>query len=106
MSDWVEVGRESAIVTGEFVVVEIDDVKIAVFNIDGDFYAMEDVCTHDYGCLTGGKIAGDKIMCPRHGAWFNIKTGEALNPPAYEPAPVFPVRVEDGKVFVRDDRWD
>ncbi len=106
MSDWTEAGHVSAIAEGEFVVVDIDDVNIAVFNIDGDFYAMEDLCTHEHECLTGGKIDGHKIMCPRHGAWFDIKTGEALNPPAYEPAPVFPVRVENGRVFVRDDRWD
>jgi 3-phenylpropionate/trans-cinnamate dioxygenase ferredoxin component len=51
-------------------------------------------------------VDGDEVICPRHGARFCIRTGEALSPPAYEPVPTFPVRVTDGMVQVRDDRWD
>jgi 3-phenylpropionate/trans-cinnamate dioxygenase ferredoxin subunit len=65
------------------------------------------VCTHDGTVLTSGNpIEGDEIVCPRHGARFCVKTGEALSPPAYEPTATFPVKVEDGKVYVRDNRWD
>jgi 3-phenylpropionate/trans-cinnamate dioxygenase ferredoxin subunit len=56
--------------------------------------------------LTGGFVEGDVIVCPRHGARFSIRTGEALSAPAYEPTDIFPVRVHDGNVQVRDDRWD
>ncbi|HHZ88067.1 MAG TPA: ferredoxin, partial [Chromatiaceae bacterium] len=73
---------------------------------DGEYYAIEDVCTHDGDCLTGGEIDGDEVVCPRHGARFSIKTGEALTAPAYEAVETFPVKTEDGKIWVRDPRWD
>lgn len=106
MAEWVDVARVEEIAPGAFRVVDVDDVMIAVFNLDGEFHAIEDVCTHDYECLTGGPVTGDEITCPRHGARFNIKTGEALCAPAYEPVCTFPVRVEDGLVQVMDNRWD
>ncbi len=106
MADWVRVATVSELEPGTFRVVDGDDVMIAVFNIDGAFYAIEDVCTHDYETLTGGPVNGCEITCPRHGARFNIKTGEALCAPAFEPVSTFPVRVEDGVVQVIDDRWD
>jgi len=56
--------------------------------------------------LTGGSIEGSEIVCPRHGARFCIKTGAALTAPAYEATATFPVRIENGVVEVRDDRWD
>jgi 3-phenylpropionate/trans-cinnamate dioxygenase ferredoxin subunit len=85
--------------------VDVDGVAVAVFNLGGEFYAIEDVCTHDGGDLAGGEVDGDAIVCPRHGARFSIKTGEVLAPPAYEPIATFPVRVQDGMIQVRDDRW-
>lgn len=106
MADWTDVDKAEAIAPGDYRVVDIDDALIAVFNIDGEFFAIEDVCTHDYETLTGGPVNGCEITCPRHGARFNIKTGEALCAPAYEPVSTFPVRVEDGVVQVIDDRWD
>ena len=106
MADWIDVARAQDVKPGEFRVVDIDDVEIAVINCNGEFYAIEDVCTHDGGQLTGGEIEGCQIECPRHGARFDIATGEALTAPAYEPVAVFPVRVHDGMVQVRDDRWD
>lgn len=106
MVEWTHVDKASAIAPGEYRVVDVDDVMIAVFNIDGDFFAIEDNCTHDHLCLTGGDIEGDEIICPHHGARFNIKTGAALTAPAYEETPTFPVQIIDGVVQVRDDRWD
>ncbi|MDX8385824.1 MAG: non-heme iron oxygenase ferredoxin subunit [Gallionella sp.] len=106
MIDWVDVGRVDEIVTDHPVHIEIDGSAIAVFKIDDAFYAIEDVCTHDGGMLTGGCVEGDHIVCPRHGAHFSIKTGDALTAPAYEPTAVFPTRIENGIVQVRDDRWD
>lgn len=106
MSDWVDVARVEDLPPGSRRAVDVDDVIIIVFNLDGEYYAIEDVCTHDYSSLDEGELDGDQIICPRHGARFNLKTGEALTAPAYEPIPTFPVRVEDGTVQVRDDRWD
>ena len=106
MADWTDVARTEELAPGDYRVIDIDDALIAVFNIDGEYYAIEDICTHDYETLTGGPIKGCRITCPRHGAVFDIKTGEALSAPAYEPVATFPVRVEDGMVQVMDDRWD
>lgn len=106
MSDWTDVAAMGEFPTGEFRLIDLDGAIVAVFNIGGEYYAIEDVCTHDGGTLTGGPVAGDCITCPRHGAVFSIKTGAVLAPPAYEPVHTFPVRVEEGMVQVRDDRWD
>lgn len=106
MSAWTRVCALSELLPGEHRVVEVDGVQAAVFNLDGTFYALEDVCTHDGGELTGGTIEGHEITCPRHGARFDIRSGAALCAPAYEPTAKFPVRVEDGAVWTRDDRWD
>ena len=106
MSDWVRVGTTAELLPGEFRIVFDGDVAIAVFNIEGRFYAVEDVCTHDGGELAGGEIHGFEIECPRHGARFDLRTGAALCPPAYQPTATFPVKLDEGVVYTRDDRWD
>jgi 3-phenylpropionate/trans-cinnamate dioxygenase ferredoxin component len=106
MSEWIDVGPEGEIARGAWRLVDVDGTDVAVFNVDGAYYAIEDVCTHDGGVLTGGAVEGDVIVCPRHGARFSIRTGAVLAPPAYEDVATFPVRVEAGTVQVRDARWD
>ena len=102
----MSVARDGELAPGQWRVVDVDGTRIVVFNLGGEYYAIEDVCTHDGGQLTGGRIEGDEIECPRHGARFCIRNGEALSAPAYEPTATFPVRVEGGEIQVRDDRWD
>ncbi len=106
MSEWVTVCNVADVSLGHPVHAEIDGTRIAVFKLQDGIYAIEDVCTHDGGQLTGGCIENDEIVCPRHGARFSIKTGEALTAPAYEPTYIFPVSVENGVIQVKDDRWD
>ena len=106
MSSWTTVCLVIDLPPGSHRIVDLDGVQAAVFNLSGEFHAIEDVCTHDGGILTGGPVEGECIVCPRHGARFSIKTGEALSAPAFEPTAKFPVRVVDGEVQVRDDRWD
>ncbi|MCK9538355.1 non-heme iron oxygenase ferredoxin subunit [Dokdonella sp.] len=106
MTDWIRVCTTLELLPGESQTVWDGDTAIAVFNIEGDLYAIEDVCTHDGGELTGGPVEGHEVECPRHGARFDVTTGEALCAPAYEPVARFPVRVEDGVVYTRDDRDD
>jgi 3-phenylpropionate/trans-cinnamate dioxygenase ferredoxin component len=103
---WTRVCGIDELLPGEYRVVEHDGTTIAVFNVDGAYYAIEDVCTHDGGELTGGKLDGVEIECPRHGARFDVRNGAARTAPAYEPTAAFPVRVEDGAIYTRDDRWD
>jgi len=106
MAEWVDVASVDELKPGGCKVVDADGTAIAVFNIDGGFFAIEDVCTHDGGELACGTLEGDQIICPRHGARFCVRTGEALSAPAYEATAKLPVRVENGMVQVRDDRWD
>jgi 3-phenylpropionate/trans-cinnamate dioxygenase ferredoxin subunit len=106
VSDWFAVCSLEELPPGTHRIADVDGAQIAVFNLDGQIYAIEDVCTHDGGVLSGGPIEGDQIVCPRHGARFCIRNGEALTPPAYEPVATFPIRVENGEVQVRDARWD
>ena len=106
MSDWVNVASVSEIAPGEYEAYELEDVRILLFNLEGEFYALEDLCTHDMSELSGGEFCGEEITCPRHGALFSIKTGEALTPPAYEPTITFPVQVVNGVVQVHDNRDD
>lgn len=103
---WTLVCALDALPPGEHVLADVDGADAAVFNVQGDIFAIEDVCTHDGAQLTGGPVIGCEIICPRHGARFNLKTGAALSPPAYEATAVFPVKIEDGNIYVRDDRWD
>jgi 3-phenylpropionate/trans-cinnamate dioxygenase ferredoxin subunit len=80
--------------------VTVDGIDILVCNAGGEFYAIEDVCTHDGGELDQGELDGCQIECPRHGARFDVKTGEALTLPAFEPVRTFAVRVEDGHLML------
>jgi 3-phenylpropionate/trans-cinnamate dioxygenase ferredoxin subunit len=106
MSDWYDVAATEAFGPGEVRVVDVDGTQVAVFNIEGAYYAIEDVCTHDGGELASGSLEGDEVVCPRHGARFCVRTGEAMSAPAWEPTATFPVRVDNGMVQVRDNRWD
>ena len=106
MTDWVTVARVGEFKSGARERVDVDGTQIVVFNLDGKYYAIEDVCTHDGGQLTGGEVEGDQIICPRHGARFCIRTGAALTAPAYEATATFPVRIENDVIQVRDNRWD
>jgi len=98
---WFPVARASDIPEGDFAQAEIDGALVAVFNVGGQFYAIDDVCTHDGGGLAGGAVEGDVVICPRHGARFCLRTGAALTPPAYEPVRTYETRIIDGVVEVK-----
>jgi 3-phenylpropionate/trans-cinnamate dioxygenase ferredoxin subunit len=94
------VARKSAIAPGEMTRVVVDGVPVLLCNVDGEIYAVEDVCTHDGGALDGGELEGCRIMCPRHGAFFDVTTGKALTLPAVSPLPVFPVTIDGDEISV------
>ena len=101
MSDFVKVAKLIDIPLGGSKLVEVETVRVALFNLEGELYAIEDVCTHDGGPLTEGAIVdGCLVQCPRHGARFDIRTGAAVRFPAFEPTRTYPVRVEDGVVWI------
>ncbi|MFT5644598.1 MAG: 3-phenylpropionate/trans-cinnamate dioxygenase ferredoxin subunit [Janthinobacterium sp.] len=103
MMEWVTVAHAEELTPGTHQVIDVDDTQVMVFNLSGQYFAIEDVCTHDGGKLTGGTVEGDQIVCPRHGARFCLRTGAALSAPAYEPTRTFPVRLEHGMVQVGND---
>ena len=94
MNDWIRVCSTSQLLPGEFQVAYDGDTAIAVFNIDGELYAIEDVCTHDGGELAGGPVDGLRGGVPSPRGKFDVRTGAATCPPAYLPTVKFPVRVE------------
>ena len=87
---------------GEIRLVEVDGTDVAVYNVDGAFYATQDACTHEMGELSDGFLEGDSITCPYHGACFNVKTGTVLKEPATVPLKIYRVSVADGIVRVED----
>ena len=78
----------------------IDNPPIAVFNVDGAWFAISDVCTHAEASLSEGHVDGVTVECPLHGACFDLRTGEALTPPATEPVQTFAVVLQDDDVYV------
>jgi len=106
MTDWIDVCAENALAENENIIVDVDGTDVAIFKLDSKFYAIEDVCTHDGAEIASGVLEGDEIICPRHGARFCVKTGEVKCAPAYENVETFPIQITDGRVQVRDQRWD
>jgi len=104
MAEFVKVAHRSELRPGGKALAEVDGRPIAVFNVDGEFYAIDDVCTHDGGPLAEGDLEGVEIRCPRHGARFDVRTGKALCLPAFEPVATHRVELwgEDVYVAVED----
>ena len=81
-------------------VKRIDEPPIAVFNVNGTLFAIGDICTHAEASLSEGHIDGDTVECPLHGACFDLRTGEALTPPAIDPVQTFAVVLQNNDVYV------
>ena len=96
--EFIPVAGVQDLPTGERLFVEIDGKPIVVFNLAGGFFAIADVCSHDDGPVGDGELEGDEVICPRHGARFDIRTGKALALPAVVDIPAYPVRVKDGQI--------
>lgn len=103
MAEWVKVAEVNELTPGEKKQIDLDGVEVALFNVDGEYYAIEDICTHDGAPLAHGKFVGEEITCPRHGARFNVKTGAALCMPAFEPVDCYPVKIEGDDILVEVD---
>jgi 3-phenylpropionate/trans-cinnamate dioxygenase ferredoxin subunit len=99
----IEVGPVEELPPCEVKIVRAGDLAIGVYNLGGEFYAIEDRCSHDDGPLAEGDFDCEDgfAVCPRHGAHIDIRTGAALTLPAVEPVKTFPVRIEDGIVKVQ-----
>jgi 3-phenylpropionate/trans-cinnamate dioxygenase ferredoxin subunit len=103
MSGFVKAASVGDIPPGTVGYAEVDGVRLAICNADGQFYAIDDVCTHDGGPLDQGSLQGFNIECPRHGAKFDVRTGKVTALPAIIPIGTYAVKVEGDAVLVDVD---
>ncbi|MCP4724644.1 MAG: non-heme iron oxygenase ferredoxin subunit [bacterium] len=101
--NYTEIGQTSDIPSGTVKIYAYEDISIAICNVNGNFYAIENVCSHDEGPIGDGKLIGKNIECPRHGAQFDVTTGEITRMPAYGPIQTFPVKIEENKILIEID---
>jgi nitrite reductase/ring-hydroxylating ferredoxin subunit len=96
----IELCNADDVAVGTALKVETEGLSVAVFNVDGEFYTLDDLCTHGPGSLSQGYIEGDIVECNFHNGQFNIRTGEVVLPPCMIPAKAYPTTVENGKVMI------
>jgi 3-phenylpropionate/trans-cinnamate dioxygenase ferredoxin component len=101
MPDFIRVAKVSDLSDPGKTLVEVEDRLVALFKVGGQFFAIDDVCTHDGGPLAEGTLENHAIACPRHGARFDIRTGQALTMPATQPTAAHKVKVVGDEVFVK-----
>ncbi len=94
------VAAVSDVPEGEVRVVECGGRSLALSNIEGELFAIDNICTHDGGPLGEGRLRQGRVICPRHGAAFDARTGRALTLPAVRGVSAYPVSVEDGAAWV------
>jgi len=100
MAGFVKAAKSEEIAPGQGKMFELSGKKIAIFNVDGAFYAIDDTCTHRGGPLSDGTLDGKQVTCPWHGGAFDITTGEVLGPPPLKGVSRYNTRVEGGNVEV------
>ena len=99
VSEFVKVAKVSDVPVGQVKVYEAAGKHVCICNVDGQYFAIADLCTHDSGPLGEGELVDNQIECPRHGARFDVETGKPLCLPAVVPVPTYPVQVRG------DDLW-
>ena len=100
MAEFHKIATTDEVAPGEVRQYVVEERPVALCNVDGEFHAFEDVCTHQFTHLSEGGLEGDKIKCPLHGAKFDVRTGVPTSLPAVKPVPKHEVKVEDGYVYV------
>jgi 3-phenylpropionate/trans-cinnamate dioxygenase ferredoxin component len=98
--EYIEIAPLDQLPDGERLFIEVEGRSIVIFNLAGKLFAIGDVCSHDSGPVGDGDIEGNEIICPRHGAHFDIRTGKATALPAVQDIPCYPVRVVGGMIEI------
>ena len=98
--EYIEITSVDQVPEGERIFIEVEGKSIVIFNLAGKLFAIGDVCSHDNGPVGDGEIEETEIICPRHGARFDIRTGKATSLPAVKDIPSYPVRVAEGMVEI------
>jgi ferredoxin-NADP reductase/nitrite reductase/ring-hydroxylating ferredoxin subunit len=99
--DFIKVADTSDIPPSNKKEFEVEGQKVCIINIDGKYYAIGSICTHEGGPLADGTLSGYEIECPWHGSKFDIRTGAVISPPASESEPTFEVKVEDNNILIK-----
>lgn len=99
-ANFFEIAPASELPNGERLFVELDGKSIVLFNVAGQIFAIADLCTHDDGPLGDGDLEDHNIVCPRHGAEFDVRSGKAVQMPAVVDIPAYPVKVVDGNIWL------
>jgi 3-phenylpropionate/trans-cinnamate dioxygenase ferredoxin subunit len=106
MAEFVKVASVAELPPGKRIWYDFEEDTVVVFNVNGEFYCIADVCTHDGGPLGDGALEGYAVECPRHGARFDVRTGRVLCLPATEDVRSYEVKVENGDIYVESpDVW-
>ena len=100
MPKLLKIAKTKDLPPGEAAAFTVEGQKIALFNVEGTYYAIGDTCTHRGGPLSEGEVQGTKVTCPWHGADFDIKTGAVLGPPAQNSVPSYKVMVDGDDIKV------
>jgi 3-phenylpropionate/trans-cinnamate dioxygenase ferredoxin subunit len=100
LSGWIDIGPVSGLREAVPLSAEVDGVPVVVVRCGKELYAVEDRCTHDGESFAGAEVESCELICPRHGSRFDLRSGEALTPPAYEPVRTYAVREQDGRILV------
>jgi len=100
MADFVKVATTGEIAPGQGKIVEVKGKEIALFNVGGAYFAIDNMCTHEEASLADGEITGFEVTCPLHGAKFDVRSGQVLGPPAYDDVARYPVRVSGADVEI------
>jgi len=103
MGERLKIANTTDVAPGKVRSIEVAGKRLALCNVDGQFYLIDDVCTHDGGPLDQGELFGYEIECPRHGARFDVRTGRVRRLPAILPIRTYPVTVQDDEVLVDTD---
>jgi nitrite reductase/ring-hydroxylating ferredoxin subunit len=98
--NWVAVGDRAELDAGAMKGIELGDLQIAIYNVDGEFYATDNICTHAFALLSDGFLDGDVIECPLHGGCFKVKTGEGMGAPINEDIKTYPVRLNGDTIEI------
>lgn len=94
------VAKTADLEDGECIAVSVGRTDIGVYKLDGEFYALNDICTHAYAAMSDGYVENGQVECPLHGACFDIKTGKVLTAPASEDLDCYPVRIDGDQILV------
>ena len=99
----IDLCSTAEVAPGTAIKVETDDLSLAVYNVDGEYYVTDDLCTHGPGSLSEGYIDGDVVECNFHNGQFNIKTGEVVSPPCMVPIRTYKTAIEGDRVFIETE---